>query len=298
MHLTTHLIQCRLAATMRSLRYKLATAALAGALCAALAAPVLAASHHPKGEYAPFAECPLSIKTITDCVYSLSTKGGFTVGTQELPLVNQLILQGGFEGAGEEISFHGAENGETLVNTPQPLLGLFGGPPPASWPKFLQEWFKQGVYESGGIIATVELAVPSDEVVLNTERLLLEEGTALGLPVKIKMKGKVLGSACYVGSASEPLELKYTTGRSGALKGHAGSLAFNKTMRMSTITGGRLVDGTYSAPKASGCGGLFSNFVDPLVDSTFGLPSPRGKNTAILEGKLQDAQAKAVRASE
>jgi hypothetical protein len=283
---------------MRSLRCKLATAALAGALSMAPAVPTLAASHHPKGEYAPFAECPLSVKTLTDCVYSLSTKGGFTVGSEELPLINPLILQGGFEGGGDEVIFHGAENGETLSSAPQPLVGLFGGELPASWPQFLQDWFEAGVRESGGIIATVELAVPASEVVLNTEALLLEEGTALGLPVKIKLKGKVLGSHCYVGSASEPLQLKYTTGPSGALNGSSGTLTFNRSMTMSTIAGGRLVDGTFTAPGASGCGGLLSNFVDPLVDSTFALPSQRGQNTAVLEGKLQDAQAEAVRASE
>jgi hypothetical protein len=283
---------------MRSLRYNLATAALAGALSLALAAPTFAASHHPKGEYAPFAECPLSIKTVTDCIYSLSDKGGFTVGNGELPLINPLILQGGFEGGGEEVIFHGAENGETLSKTPQALAGLLEADLPASWPKFLQDWWKEGVKESGGIIATIELAVPASEITLNTERLLLEEGTALGLPIKIRLKANTLGSHCYVGSASEPIELKYTAGRSGALKGRSGALDFNKSMRMSTLVGGRLVDGTYAAPGASGCGGLLSNFVDPLVDSIFGLPSPRGKNTAVLEGTLKDAQAEVVRASE
>lgn len=283
---------------MRSLRHRLATAALAGALSVAPAAPALAASHHPKGEYAPFAECPLTIKTLTDCVYSLSDKGGFTVGSKELPLINPLILQGGFEGGGEEVIFHGAENGETLSKTPQALAGQLSVDLPASWPKFLQDWFEEGVKESGGIIATLELAVPASGITLNTEALLLEEGTALGLPTKIRLKAKTLGSHCYVGSASEPLNLKYTSGRSGALKGRSGSLSFNKSMRMSTMAGGRLVDGTYTAPGASGCGGLLSNFVDPLVNSIFGLPSPRGKNTAILEGKLQDARAESVKASE
>jgi hypothetical protein len=185
-----------------------------------------------------------------------------------------------------------------LSSSPQPLVAALGVEPPASWPKFLQDWWEEGVKESGGTIATIELAAPASEVALNTERLLLEEGTTLGLPLKIKLKGRVLGSHCYVGSASEPLDLKYTTGRSGTLNGRAGKLTFNKSMTISTIAGGRLVDGTYAAPGASGCGGLFSNFVDPLVNSIFGLPSPRGKNTAILEGKLQDAQAEAVRSSE
>ena len=283
---------------MRPLPNKLVAMALAGVLCMVLAAPAFAASHHPKGEYAPFAECPQSVVTLTDCVYSSSDKGGFTVGGTELPLINPLVLQGGFEGGGQEVIFHGAENGETLLKTPQALPGVLPLQAPASWPKFLQEWWDEGVKESGGTIATNELAVPASQIKLNTENLLLEEGVALGLPIKIRLKAKTLGSHCYIGSASEPLDLKYTAGRSGSLKGRSGAMKFNKSNRMTTLSGGRLVDGTYAAPTANGCGGLLSSFVDPLVDSIFGLPSPSGKNTAVLEGELKDAQVAAVRASE
>jgi hypothetical protein len=287
-------------ATMRALSSKLAAAALGGALSAVLAASAPAASHHPKGEYAPFAECPLSIKTLTDCVYSLSSSGGLGVGGRELPLFKALVLQGGFEGGGDEIIFHGAENGATLASSPQPLAGLLAVKAPAWWPRFLQEWFNQGVEKEGltGVTATLELARPASEITLNTEALLLEEGIALGLPLKIKLENQILGLHCYVGSAAEPLELKYTTGRSGALRGAAGTLSFNRSMRISTIAGGKLVDGTYAAPGASGCGGLLSYYLDRLVDSILGLPSPRGKNTAFLEGQLKDGQAEAVKASE
>jgi hypothetical protein len=58
------------------------------------------------------------------------------------------------------------------------------------------------------------------------------------------------------------------------------------------------VNNTFSAPGASGCGGLFSFFVDPLVNSILGLPAGSGTNSAVLEGKLQDAQAVAVKESE
>jgi len=287
---------------MSSLKRKLVAG---GAMAAMLvfAATALASSHHPKGEFAQFGECPLNRVTITDCIFSVSSGGGFTVGTKTVPLVNPVTLQGGFEGAGEAIQFYGAENGETLSKTPQPVPGgLLGVKAPTSWPKFIQDWFNNQINKGlTGVTATVELTGPSKgltNVKLNTTNLLIEEGTALGLPVKIKLSNAILGSNCYIGSESKPVPLNFTTGTSGALTGSAGEVEFNKEFTLITISGGKLVDGTYAAPAASGCGGIFSFLVDPLVNSILGLPAASGKNSATLEGVLKDANAKAVKASE
>ena len=278
-------------------------AAFAALAMLVFASTALASSHNPKGEYAGFKECPLNRVTITDCILSVSSGGGFTVGKKTVPLVNPVTLQGGFEGSGEEVKFYGAENGDTLSKTPQPVPGgLTGIVAPTWWPKFIQDWFNNQINEGlTGVTATVELAGPTKgltNVKLNTEALLLEEGVALGLPAKIKLSNAILGSNCYIGSASSPVQLKFTTGTSGTLKGSAGTLSFNPTFTIITIAGGKLVDGTYAAPGVNGCGGIFSFLVDPLVNSILGTPSPSGKNTATLEGKLQDANAEAVKASE
>lgn len=269
----------------------------------AMASTALASSHNPKGEYAQFKECPLNRVTITDCILSVSSGGGFTVGKKTVPLVNPVTLQGGFEGAGEEVKFYGAENGDTLSKTPQPVPGgLVGIVAPTWWPKFIQDWFNNQINAGlTGVTATVEIAGPTKgltNIKLSTENLLFEEGVALGLPAKIKLSNAILGSNCYIGSESKPVQLNFTTGTSGTLKGSAGTLSFNPTFTIITIAGGKLVDGTYAAPAASGCGGIFSFLVDPLVNSILGTPSASGKNTATLEGKLQDAQAGAVKASE
>jgi len=220
-----------------------------------------------------------------------------------VPLVNPVTLQGGFEGAGKEVEFYGAENGDTLSKTAQPVPGgLTGIIAPTWWPKFIQDWFNNQINEGlTGVTATVELTGPSKgltNIDLSTENLLFESGTALGLPVKIKLSNAILGSSCYIGSDKAPVPLAFTTGTSGALKGSAGTLSFNEEFTIVTISGGKLVDGTYAAPGVSGCGGIFSFLVNPLVNSILGLPSGSGKNTATLEGKLQDAQAEAVKASE
>ena len=62
--------------------------------------------------------------------------------------------------------------------------------------------------------------------------------------------------------------------------------------------GNSLVNNSFAAPTAEGCGGLFSFLVDPAVNAEIGLPSAAGHNTAILNGTQELAASAAVRASE
>ena len=265
------------------------------------ASSATASSHHPTGEFKEFGECPLSDKAVVECILSVSNGGSFTVGKKTVPLKNPVTLQGGAkEGEGGTQVFVGAENGQTLSKTPQPVPGgLLGITAPTWWPKFVQDWFNNLINNGfTGVTATVELAAPASQIKLSTENLLNQEGTALGLPSKVKLDNAILGSNCYIGSNSKPIQIDFTTGTSGALKGSVGEITFNKEFTLVTISGGKLVNGTFAAPGASGCGGIFSIFVDPLVDSILGTPSASGKNSATLEGKLQSANRFAVEASE
>ena len=282
---------------------------VAGGTAAVLASLVLASlaiasSHNPKGEYSQFAECPLNRVTITDCISSVSTGGEFKVGNKTVPLTNPVTLQGGFEGASEEIQFYGAENGDTLSKTPQPVPGgLLGLLNCKEQTNFIIKGLCEAALENGltGVNAIVELTGPSKgltNIKLNTESLLLQEGTALGLPVKVKLSNPTLGSNCYIGSDKSPLQLKFTTGKSGSLEGSSGELSFNESFTIITVSGARFVDGTFAAPAASGCGGLLSILVDPVINAVLGTPSASGKNTAVLEGVFHDGNAEAVKASE
>jgi hypothetical protein len=285
---------------------KLIAGGLAGALAVlVLASGAMAAAHHPKGEYAQFSECPLNRTSITDCVYSVTNGGSFTIGKKAVPIVNPVTLQGGYEGAGAGLKFYGAENGNTLSKSPQPVPGgLLGITAPTWWPKSWQEWFNKQISEGfTGVNATVELAGASKGltgVSLSTENLIFEEGTALGLPVKFHLENSILGSNCYIGSDAHPVQIDFTTGTSGKLKGTAGTLSFNEPYyTITTISGGKLVNNAYTAPGATGCGGFLVEYLlDPLVNSIIGIPSGAGVNSAILEGKLQDAVASEVKASE
>lgn len=152
---------------------------LAAALVAAMLVPAsqaLASSHNPTGEFEQFAECPLNTPTVALCLYSESDGGFFEVGTKTVPLVNPVVLQGGLEEVEGETVFVGAENGETLSKTPQPVPGaLLGIEAPHWWPQYLQDWFNEAINEGfTGVQATVELAGSASEIEVNTLNLIFE----------------------------------------------------------------------------------------------------------------------------
>ena len=279
---------------------------VAAVMALAPASQALGSSHNPTGEFAPFAECPLNNEAIVACIFSESSGGGFTVGKKEVPLVNPVVLQGGLEPAAEGTQFQGAENGETLSKTPQPVPGgLLGIVAPSWWPSWLQKWFNDQINEGlTGVNATVEIAGPATNIEISTLNLLIEQGTALSLPVKIKLSNAILGSNCYIGSNSSPIVIDFTSGTTEPpppnepISGSSGELSVGGEGKIITLSGGSLVNNSFGAPGAKGCGGIFSFFIDPLVNSILGAPSPAGTNTAILEGKLQSAEAAAVKASE
>jgi hypothetical protein len=286
---------------------KLLVAATVIAAMLVPASQALASSHHPTGEFAQFGECPLNNGAVFACIFSESSGGYFQIGAKTVPLEYPVTLQGGIE-FDEEFSEHfvGAENGETLVKVPQPVPGgLLGIEAPKWWPIWLQNWFNNQINEGlTGVQATVELAGPASGITVNTLNLLFEEGTALSLPAKIKLSNPILGSNCYIGSNSHPVTIDFTSGETSPpppnepIHGSAGTPEINEEETLITLSGGSLVNNSFAAPGASGCGGLFSFFIDPLVNSLVGLPSPAGTNSAVLEGKLQEAVAAAVKASE
>jgi hypothetical protein len=272
----------------------------AAALSLALAPSAIAAPHQPTGEFSQFGYCPLDRKTITDCIFSVSTKGAIVVGNKTVPIKNPVTLQGGAEGSGENVQFYGADGAETLSRSPQKVPGgLTGIEPLPWWPKSFQEWFRQQINEGATEVkSTLVLATPPTSIKLSTENLLNQNETALGLPVKIKLDNPILGSSCYIGSSSNPVEIEFTTGRSGTLKGSPGVVNFNNQYTHVTMDNARIVNGTFAAPKVEGCGGIFSSFIDPLVNSVLDLPAASGRSTAIMGGKFQSGAAKAIKGSE
>ena len=274
----------------------------------ALASSAVAVEHHPKGEYAPFADCPLSNPAATNCLLATTEGGEFVIGKERVPLVKPQILQGGIEFffSGEE-KIVAAEDGNTLPKSPQKVPGGLAGLVKCNEiSNFIERLACEVVFENGvtGVNATTELAAPASSIGLHTFALLGASGTALSLPVKLHLENPFLGSKCYIGSNAKPIVIEFTTGTTAPpppnkpISGNPGTLSFNAAETILTVTNNALVNNSFAAPKAEGCGGVFSFLIDPIVNSKLGLPSAAGLNTAILKGKLQVAAAEAVKASE
>jgi hypothetical protein len=285
----------------RMLGLTMALAAVVAAL--AVASPAFAT---PTGEYAVFAQCPLSNASLNGCIYAKTESGKFIVGSQEVPITNPQILQGGFieNEETEALTFVGAANGETLSKSPQKVPGgLLDFVKCNEISNIIERIACELVFENGttGVNATTELAAAASTIYLNEANLLGEEGTALTLPVKVHLENTFLGSECYIGSNSSPLSISLTTGTTSPpapnkpIKGSAGTTSVNPEGTILTISKNSLVNNSFSAPGASGCGGLFSLLIDPIINSKLGLPAAAGHNTAVLNGTLKQAGAKRVR---
>lgn len=257
----------------------------------------------PTGNYANFTQCPLGNPAVTTCVYANTTSGEFKIGSTSVPLTKATTLQGGLIPEGEGVTFVGAANGETLSKTPQTVPGgLFKIVAPESWPGWLQAIFNGFINEGlTGVTATTELVgTPT----LNLAAAFTGQGTALGLPVRVHLENPFLGGSCYVGSKSKPITVEFTTGTTSPpppnepISGSPGEPEFVEGGKLLILRKNSLVNNSFAAPTAEGCGGIFSFLVDPAVDAEIGLPSAAGHNTAILNGTQELAASEAVRASE
>jgi hypothetical protein len=285
---------------------------VAGALATlGLVSPALATE--PTGEYEVFKQCPLSVAKIDACVYSLTTSGEVKIGSTSTPIVNPIVFQGGetrevvakeveVERRGKKVKiieeeefrkFVPAANGETLVKTPQPVPGgLVGLIKCEEISEPIARLACKLVFENGltGANATTELV---GEAQYSFDKLASRE-VGLIMPVRLHLENPLLGSACYIGSSSEPIQLELTTASPGS------------PGEVKVLNGGNLLiaekdnafDDSFSVPTANGCGGLLSSAIDPAIDLKLGLPSASGKNIAELKGTLEQATASAVEASE
>jgi len=258
------------------------------------------------GEWAKFNYCPSTTAGVFKCLQSVTGGGEIILGNKTVPIVNPVTLQGGISEANEEYvsTFYGATNGETLSKTAQPVPGgLLGIVPPEGSPplvKSLSKFF----FENGltGVNATLELAKPASEIRVSQLNLVFEEGVALKLPVKVHLQNPFLGNSCYVGSSSSPLIWNLTTGTTSPpapnkpIAGIGGSITLKEEAQIAEVTGNKMVENGWSAPSASGCGGILSFLVNPIINAQIGLPAAAGKNTAILKNTISIALSEAVNA--
>jgi hypothetical protein len=274
-----------------------------------VASPAMAT---PKGEFAVFADCPVT--TASACIWAKTESGGFTVGKKTVPIEKAITLQGGLNENEEtgELSFVAAKDGNTLAKVPQNVPGGLTGLINCTEIKGsgLLEVIERGtckaIFENGttGVTATTELAAPASQIKINLGNLLTAKGTALQLPVKVHLENPLLGGSCFVGSNSKPIILPLTTGTTApplpnkAIKGNPGTLEFNEEGSILTVKGNSLVNNEFAAPATNGCGGIFEFLIGPIINGQLGVPAAAGHNTAILNGTLKQAGSEPVQESE
>jgi hypothetical protein len=272
---------------------------------AALLGPSLAMAT-PKGEFAVFADCPLT--TASTCLYAKTESGKFIVGKETVPIEKAITLQGGLNANEKgELTFVAAADGNTLSKTPQKVPGGLAGLVKCNEiSNFLERLACEVVFENGvtGVNATSELAAPASSIGVNLANYLFQSGTALSLPLKVHLENPFLGSSCYIGSNSSPIIVNLTTGTTAppppntSITGSPGTEEGKGENEILAFSKNSLVNNSFAAPGANGCGGLFAFLIDPIVNSKLGLPSAAGKNTAVLNGIEELASSEAVKKHE
>jgi hypothetical protein len=258
------------------------------------------------GEFVKFANCPYTNPEVKKCLYSPTEGGEVVLGSKKVPIVNTAVLQGGFGKPVEKVSkFYPPTNGTpTLSKAAQPVPGgLAGLVNCKEISNLILKASCELAFENGltGVNSTLELARPASEIEIAEVRLAERIGTAVKLPVKAHLENPFLGSSCYVGSESTPIIWELTTGKTAppppneSIEGATGDLALFEEGAVLELSNAVLVDNAWKAPGASGCGGIFSFILDPIISASAGLPAEAGHNTAILENTINVGAALAVR---
>ncbi len=277
-------------------------------LAAAVASLALAGPAAAKltGNYTKFAQCAFTNAEARKCIYSVTEGGEVVLGNKKVPIVNSTTLQGAYGPADEEgfSTFIGATNGVTLSKAAQPVPGgLAGLVNCKEISNFLLRVSCEVTFENGltGVNSTLELAKPASEIRISENHLAEEEGVALKMPIKVHLENPFLGESCYVGSSSSPIIWNLTDGitsppaPNAPITGSGGEGELLEEGRILVLRKNVLVDNAWSAPGASGCGGLFSFILNPIINASVGVPAAAGHNTAVLKNTLSVASAAAVR---
>lgn len=257
------------------------------------------------GEWAKFNNCPSKNPSALKCLQAVASSGKVVLGKKNVPIVHPVTLQGGLTAAvGGFESMVAATNGETLTKTPQPVPGGLSGL--VNCKEISLGFLRascEAIFENGltGVNATLELAKPASAVKVNEVNLAFEEGTALEIPVKVHLENPLLGSTCYIGSESSPLLWHLTTGvtsppaGTAPITGFGGEGEFKEEFQILQLNKVSLVDNAWSAPAANGCGGFLVEYIlDPIINSSVGVPSAAGKNESVLNNTISIATSTAV----
>ena len=286
------------------MRFKQWGLSIAAASVATLALAGSAFAGPPTGIYSDFNHCPQSDATVTSCLFSQVTSGSFRLGTSTVPIKHAITLQGGVGSDPNTfqtffVNAVGADSlSKTGLDVPGGLLGIVQG---SGFKGALLAAFDAAIHGVNGVTATAELVGP---VQINLLSFITSFGTALDLPVRIQLENPFLGSSCYIGSSSSPVDLAMTTGNGSAVRnmpitGSTGTTTFSSDGGVTYVTGFKLVNNSFSVRAASGCGyGPFVSLITAAVNAKEGLPAAAGTNSATFNASQMLANKTNVIASE
>lgn len=260
------------------------------------------------GPFTNFKYCPYKTAGVDRCLYSLNTGGEVVLGKKIVKVENPVTIQGGYtlpaESGPEEgfSKFVAAVGADTLTKAKQNVPGgLLGIVPPEKSPtlvKLLSKFFFENSLT--GVTSTLELAKPASEIRVSEIALALGEGVVLKMPVRVHLENPFLGKSCFVGSSTSPINWNLRTDTTSPpapnkpITGKPGEVEFLEEGQIIELKNLELVDNAWSAPAASGCGGIISFLVNPIINGQVGLPAAAGVNTAKLQNKLLQSPAAAV----
>jgi hypothetical protein len=268
---------------------------------------VSSASAELTGAFTKFQYCPRTNVEVKKCLYSVTESGEVKMGSKTVPIVNDVVLQGGYGAPNKETKiskfFAATEGKPTLQPVAQPVPGGLAGLVNCKLiSNFILKAACEWTFENGvtGLNATLELAQPASAMEISESNMARREKVALKLPVKMRLENPLLGESCYVGSEGSPVIWNLTSGKTAppppntSIEGASGVVSALEEGLVAHLTGNSLVDNAWAAPKAAGCGGIFSFILDPIINAAGGLPAAAGTNSATLNNLIDLASVAAV----
>jgi hypothetical protein len=251
---------------------------------AGLAVSLMGASGATANDFERFANCPVNDATVVTCVHAEVSRGEFVLGRKTVPIDQTIVLQGGLTSTGGWVNpTSGLALSEPELNVPGGILGVPG-------------W-------EGPLLGVKSIAKLRGTPIMSVARYAGQNGVALELPIRIQLKNPMLNADCSIGSTSNPVVLKLSTGTTAPpapnvpITGSRGTPANEAGGKILRYTMNRLVDNSFAAPKAQWCDWFGTNALITLaVNSSVGLPSAAGTNTADMGGDLRISSKANVKA--
>jgi hypothetical protein len=235
-----------------------------------------------------FAQCPVNghLGKSGICIVGVAAQGTIDIGPLDTTFHGPGLVQGGWDqSAGTDgddtINWTDALDGQSYSAPRQllsmPVMALLGNPevtPPADSDVWVES---QQAGPMGFDIVTPGQGGINPYTVI---------------PLSFHLVNPLLGPDCYIGTDSDPITLHLTTGMSGTISGALGTLKVGPGATWIQTLGTEVVDNTFTAPPATGCG--TDGVWDSAITAMEGADAP-GSNTVILYGNFDLGGAKWVK---